>query len=81
MYNPYKPVGASFQCYLDELVLLKCELMLLKCQINTSTKKLNGFLIPTKCLEWVLKYSIILNYQFPKTMFADFQVNFAPFLF
>ena len=31
---------------------------------------------PTKCLERLVKYSylvsIILNYQFPKTMFADF---------
>ena len=54
-------------------MLLKCELMLLKCQIYTHTKK-KGFLHPTKCLEWVLKYlvSIILNYQFPKTMFASF---------
>ena len=38
--------------------------------------KKKGFLHPTKCLERVLKYSylvsIILNYQFPKTMFADF---------
>ena len=48
--------------------------MLLKCQINTNTKN-KGFLHPTKCLESVLKYSylvsIILNYEFPKTMFAD----------
>ena len=36
----------------------------------------NGFLLTTKCVERVLKYSylvsIIINYQFPKTMFADF---------
>ena len=37
-------------------MLLKRELMLLKCQINTNTKK-NGFLLPTKCLGEVLKYS------------------------
>ena len=69
--------GAASQCYLDELILLKCELMLSKCQINTNTKK-TGFLQPIKCLERVLKYSClistILNYQFPKTMFADFFV-------
>ena len=62
-----KAAGAAPQCYYDEL-------MLLKCQINTNTKK-KGFLLSTKCLERVLKYSylvsIILNYQFPKTMFAD----------
>ena len=55
-------------------MLLKRELMLLKCQIISNTKK--GFLHPTKFLEMVLKNSylalIILNYQFPKTMFADF---------
>ena len=59
-------VGASSQCYWEELMLLKCELMLLKrelmllkCelmllkfQINTNTNK-NGFLLPTKCLEGV----------------------------
>ena len=64
--------GASSQCYRDELILLKCELMLLKCQINTNTNR-NGFLLPTKCLKGVLKYSylvsIILNFLF---MFADF---------
>ena len=52
-------------------MLFKCELMLLKCQINTNTKK-QGFLHPTKCLEWVLKYSylvtIIFNYRFPKCL-------------
>ena len=50
-------VAASL-CYWERL-------MLLKCQINTNTNK-NGFLLPTKCLEWVLKYSflvsIILNF-------------------
>ena len=50
-------------------MLLKCELMVLKSQINPNTNK-NGFLLPTKCIDWVLKYSylvsIILNYQFPK---------------
>ena len=55
-------------------MLLNCELMLLKSHIHKNTNK-NGFLIPTKYLEWVLKYSylvsIILNHQFPKTMFAD----------
>ena len=45
-------VGASSQCYWEELMLLKCELMLLKFQINTNTNK-NGFLLPTKCLEGV----------------------------
>ena len=50
--------------------------MPLKCQINTTTNK-NGFWFPTNAwLESVLKYSyfisIILNYKFPKTMFADF---------
>ena len=49
--------------------------MLLKSQINTNTNK-NGLFLPKKCLERILKYSylvsIILNYQFPKTMFADF---------
>ena len=49
--------------------------MLLKCQINTNTKK-KIFLHPTKCSERLLKYSylvsIISNYKFSKTMFADF---------
>ena len=53
--QPYK-AGAASQCYCDELMLIKCDLMLLKCQINTNTKK-KGFLHPTKCLERVLKYS------------------------
>ena len=52
--------------------------MLLISQINTNTNK-NRFLLPTKCLEWVLKYSylvsIILSYQFPKTMFALFRID------
>ena len=51
--------------------------MLSKWQINTNPKK-KGFFYPTKCLESVLKYSylvsIILNNQFPITMFADFVV-------
>ena len=38
---------------------------------------------PTKCLERVLKYSflvsIILNYQFPKTIFSDFFVLISDF--
>ena len=58
-YNPpiiSRAVGASSQCYWEELMLLKCEIMLLKCKINTNTYK-NGFLLPTKCLEGVLKYS------------------------
>ena len=42
-------VVASSQCYWEEL-------MLLKCQINKNTNK-NGFLLPTKCLEGVLKHS------------------------
>ena len=46
-----------------ELMLLKCELMLLKSQINTNTNK-NRFLFPTKCLEWVLKYSYIVSIIF-----------------
>ena len=49
-------VGAASQCYWEELMLLKFELMLLKCQINTNTTK-NGFMLPTKCLEGVLKNS------------------------
>ena len=49
-------VGASSLCYWEELMLLKRELMLLKCQISTNTNK-NGFLLPTKCLEGVLKYT------------------------
>ena len=58
------------------LMLIKCEqLMVLKCKINTNTN-IKGFLHPKKCLERILKYSylvsIILNHQFPKTMFADF---------
>ena len=48
--------GASSQCYWDELMLLKSELMLLKCQINTNTNNI-GFLLPTKFLKGVLKYS------------------------
>ena len=68
--------GAASQCYWDKLMLLKFELMLLKCQINTNTKK--RFLHLTKYLERVLKYpylvSIIWNYQFHKTMFANFFV-------
>ena len=58
-------------------MLLNCELMLLKCQINININK-NGFLIPTKWLERAFKYSyldsIILNCQFPKTMFVTFFV-------
>ena len=46
-------VGASSQCYWDELVLLKC-------QINTNTNK-SGFLLSTKCLERVLKYSCLVS--------------------
>ena len=57
----FKAAGASSQCYWDKLMLLKCELMLLKCQINTNTYK-NYFLLPTKCLEEVLKYSYIIWY-------------------
>ena len=48
-------VGASSQCYWVELMPLRCELMPLKCQISTNTNK-NGLLLPTKCLEGVLKY-------------------------
>ena len=59
---PYSSVavGASSQCYWDELMLLKCELMLLKFQINTNTNK-NGFFLPTKFLESVLKYSHLVS--------------------
>ena len=32
-----KTAGAAAQCYKDELMLLKCELMLSKFQINTNT--------------------------------------------
>ena len=52
--------------------------MLLKCQINTNTKK--RILASYKCLEMILKYSylvsIILNYQFPKTMFFVLILDF-----
>ena len=34
--------------------------MLLKCQINTNMNK-NGFLLSTKCLERVLKYSYLIS--------------------
>ena len=55
-------------------MLLKSELMLLKCQSNANTKK--GVLASYKMLRKGIKYSslvsIILNYQFPITMFADF---------
>ena len=53
-------VGVSSQCYRDEIMLLKCKLMLLECQINTNTDK-NGFLLSTKCLERVLKYSYLVS--------------------
>ena len=60
-------------------MLLKFELMLLKCQINTNIKK-KGFL---KMFRRVLKHSylvsIILNNQFPLTMFADFFVLILDF--
>ena len=62
----HRAVSASSQCYRDELMLLKWELMLLKWQINTNTNK-NGFLLPTKCLERVLK--LILKFQFFKICF------------
>ena len=51
--------GASSQYYWDELMLLKCEIMLLE-RPNTTTNK-NGFLLPTKCVEWVLKYSYLVS--------------------
>ena len=51
---------SSSQCYWEELMLLKYELMLLKCQINTNTNK-NGCLLPTKCLERVSKYSCLVS--------------------
>ena len=64
--------GASSQCYWDELILSKCELMLLKYQINPNTNK-NGILLSAKWLERVLKYSyldsIILKNLF---MFVSF---------
>ena len=45
--------------------------------------KKNGFLHPIKCLERILKYSylvsIILNFQFPKAMFADLFVLILDF--
>ena len=58
-YSDFK-VGASSQCYWDELMLLKCDRMLLKCLINTNTNK-NRFLLSTKCLERVLKYSYLVS--------------------
>ena len=66
---------AASQCYLDELMPLKCELMLLKCQINTITKKKWTF-APYKMFRKGIKYSylvsIILNYQFPKSNVSRF---------
>ena len=57
-------VGASSQCYWNEQMLLKRELMLYKCQIDTNTNK-NGFLHSTKCLERELKYSFFsFNFEF-----------------
>ena len=61
-------VGASSQCYRNNLMLLKCELMLLKCQINPNTNK-NGFVLPTKCLEILI---LSFNYKKNLYMFADF---------
>ena len=38
-HKTYSSAGAASQCYWDEIMLFKCELMLLKSQINTNTKK------------------------------------------
>ena len=74
--------GAASQCYKDELMLLKCELMLLKCQINSNTKKVffASYKMFRKGIEiLILLVLIILNYQFPKTTFADFFVLILDF--
>ena len=64
--------GASSQWYWDEVSLLKCEIISLKSQINTNMNK-NGFRLPSKCLEGVLKYSYLVQLFFFKLcMFADF---------
>ena len=77
-----RAAGAASQCYQNDLMLLQCKIMLFKCQINTNTNK-NGFLHPKKCLERVLKcsylVSIVINYQFSKTMFTDFFVLILDF--
>ena len=36
LQKPLPAVGAASQCFWDELMLLKCELMLLKSKINTN---------------------------------------------
>ena len=53
-------------------MLLKRELMLLKCQIITNMDK-NGFLLPTKCLEGVLKYSYLVS------IISNFLLTFVDF--
>ena len=52
--------GASSQCYWDEIMLLKCELMLLQCYFNENTNQ-NGGLFPTKCVERVLNISCLVS--------------------
>ena len=69
--------GASSQCYWDELMLLKWELILLKCQINTNRNK-NGFLLPSKCLEGALKYSYLDSIIYYLCL-RIFQVKFVTF--
>ena len=57
--------------------------MLLKCQINTDTKKKDfaSYKMFRKGIEILILIVIfILNYQFPKTMFADFLVLILDFI-
>ena len=64
-----------------ELMLLKCDVMLLKCQINTNTNK-NRFLLPTKCLDGVLKIEILIlsfNLLHFLFMFANFKRQVCDF--
>ena len=72
---PLFAAGATSQCYWDKLMLLKFELMLSKCQINTNTNNY-GFLLPTKCLEGVLKYSYLVSIT---SKLRIFKVKFVTF--
>ena len=62
-------------------MLLKCELILLKCQINTNTKKriFASYKMFRKGIEILFLSFNYLNYQFPKTVFADFFVLILDF--
>ena len=52
-FTSLKAVGASSQCYGDEI-------MLIKCQFNGNTNQ-NGVLFPSKCLEMVLSNSCLVS--------------------